>query len=291
MKLVGALIQYSCGICLILIACADSSDYYFDFNEPAEQESSIIGRLTEQYIQLPEQAISISKDSSVYAQYAMPTEHYGHGILGDRVEAQQLVVVADEQFYELTLDSNYVYEDIRPRLYDVDGDGYLEIITIRTEISKGAGIVIYKIVHDALTEYAIIEEIGTPYRWLNIAAIDDLEDDGVVEIFWIETPHIGGTLKVAEIKNGILEALSSQSTYSNHAIGLPNLCLSAITEESGQKKLYVPNQSGSAINGFTFTDDNLLPYDTINKIVDFSMPLQDQNNFSYLIMDPVNCIY
>ena len=64
-----------------------------------------------------------------------------------------------------------------------------------------------------------------------------------------------------------------------------------ITEESGQKKLYVPNQSGSAINGFTFTDDNLLPYDTINKIVDFSMPLQDQNNFSYLIMDPVNCIY
>ena len=64
-----------------------------------------------------------------------------------------------------------------------------------------------------------------------------------------------------------------------------------ITEESGQKKLYVPNQSGSAINGFTFTDDNLLPYDTINMIVDFSMPLQDQNNFSYLIMDPVNCIY
>ena len=73
--------------------------------------------------------------------------------------------------------------------------------------------------------------------------------------------------------------------FTEHGV----LMLSSVLKS--KKSIEANIQSGSAINGFTFTDDNLLPYDTINMIVDFSMPLQDQNNFSYLIMDPVNCIY
>jgi hypothetical protein len=83
------------------------------------------------YDQLPEQAIAKSVNGRFYAQYAMPTSKYSHGVLGDQIEAEKLVVVRDSTFYELVLAENFVFEDIRPRLYDVDGDGDMEIITNR----------------------------------------------------------------------------------------------------------------------------------------------------------------
>ncbi len=134
------------------------------------------------YEQLPEQAIAISLDSNVYAQYTMPTDRYRHGILGDRVEGGQLVVVVNSDFYELTLENQYVFEDIRPRLYDVDKDGELEFITLRTHTALGGGITIYKIINQQLTEYAQVAEIGRSNRWLNVVAIHDLDNDGMVEL-------------------------------------------------------------------------------------------------------------
>ena len=163
---------------------------------------NILTQLATNYEQLPEQEIAVSLDSSVYAQYAMPTDRYRHGILGDRVEGGQLVVAVEGIFYELTLEDTYVFEDIRPRLYDVDGDGKLEFVTLRTHTGLGGGIAIYKIINEQLVEYAQVAEIGRSNCWLNVVAINDLDNDGIVELAWIETPHIGGTLKVAKIENG-----------------------------------------------------------------------------------------
>ncbi|MDA0338193.1 MAG: hypothetical protein O2782_23735, partial [bacterium] len=44
---------------------------------------------------LPEKMVGIGQDSSIYAQYAQPTDRYGHGILGDAIEAGQLVVLRE----------------------------------------------------------------------------------------------------------------------------------------------------------------------------------------------------
>ena len=145
---------------------------------------AVVGFLAASFEQLPEAQNSISENGSVYAQYAQPTDRYGHGILGDRIEAGELVVLRDGVTYTHTLDERFVYEDIRPRLSDVDGDGEAEVVTIRTEISQGAGIMIYKVEAGNLSEYAWVEEIGTPSRWLNIAAIYDLDNDGNVELAW-----------------------------------------------------------------------------------------------------------
>lgn len=91
---------------------------------------------------LPEQAIAISRNKNTTAFYAQPTQKYLHGILGDSIEAEQLVVNVDGKTYRHTLSANDVFEDIRPRLFDVDNDGELEFITIRSEINNGAGIAI-----------------------------------------------------------------------------------------------------------------------------------------------------
>ncbi len=107
------------------------------------------------------------------------------------MEAEQLVVIRKGAIYIHNVADAYVFEDTNPRLFDVDNDGQMEIVTIRTHGTKGAGIMIYKIENDALTEFAWVEEIGAQFRWLNIAAIYDLDGDGTVELAWIQTPHIG----------------------------------------------------------------------------------------------------
>lgn len=253
---------------------------------------TILEELASAYIQLPEEQISMSSDGSVFAQYADPTEKYTHGILGDQIEAEKLVVVADSTFYELDLEENFVFEDIRPRLYDVDSDGSLEIITIRTNIERGAGIAIYKIIDNQLEEYAFVPEIGSSNRWLNIVAIDDIDQDGVVEILWIETPHIGGILKIAKIQAGELQVLSEQNGYSNHAIGEKNLCLSVLGLVEDQRIAYVPNQERNKVVGFSFQNSDLEIHSEIDQAVDFSTPLQSQLVLNELIQGREdNCIF
>jgi hypothetical protein len=280
----GSIIVFSL---LILFACNKEKEKE---SGPATGVHTILYQLANNYEQLPEQEITRSLDNGVYAQYAMPTEKYTHGIMGDKIEAEQLVVVVDSVFYEHKLPDEYVFEDIRPRLYDVDGDGELEFITIRTNVSQGAGIAIYKIVDEQLVEYAQVPEIGTSNRWLNIVAINDLDNDGIVELVWIETPHIGGILKIAKIKAGLLQVLAEKAQYSNHAIGERNLCLSVLTEQLNQKVFYVPDQSKNKIIGFTFKNNTFQIFEEITQVVDFSRTLGAQYSFSKKIEEGINCI-
>ncbi len=257
---------------------------------PSGNGISILNQLSQNYPQLPEQAISISRDKTVYAQYTDPTQRYNHRVMGDGVEGGALVVVADSVFYELTLAENYVFEDIRPRLYDVDQDGKLEIITIRTEVSQGAGIVIYKIIDNQLEEYAFVSEIGRSSRWLNIVTMDDLDEDGIVELVWIQTPHIGGILKIAKIEAGELSVLDEVGQYSNHGYGETNLCLSVLTEQNQEKIFYVPTQNRGRIVGFKYTSDTLEVVSETEQSVDFSKTLHEQFNFENVISMEDNCI-
>lgn len=258
-------------------------------DRPLVVDSEIIKFLTDNFVQLPEKLITIGKNSTVYAQYAQPTTRYRHGILGDSIEAEQLVVVRDRVAYTHTLSDQYVFEDIKPRLFDVDNDEELEIITIRTHVTKGAGIMIYKIIDNVLTEFAWVEEIGLANRWLNIVASYDLDNDGTIELAWIQTPHIGGILKVANIKAGKLEVLSELSGYSNHSIGERNLCLSMVTKKENAVVFYVPTQDRHQIAGFQFSDKVIQKIETINQATNFSYSLGSQYDFADIVLEGGFC--
>ncbi len=274
---------------LFVFSCSKEKAPMLD--PPPNSGETIFNQLNQDYTQLPEQAISISRDKSVYAQYTNPTERYNHRVMGDGVEGGQLVVVVDSVFYELALADNYVFEDIRPRLFDVDQDGNLEIITIRTEITQGAGIVIYKVVNNQLQEYAYVPEIGQSSRWLNVVTLNDLDEDGIVELVWIQTPHIGGILKVAKIQSGELTVLDEISEYSNHGYGDRNLCLSVLNQENQEKIFYVPTQDRTKITGFKYTNNTLQIVSEIDQQVDFTKVLSEQYNFSNELSTEDNCIF
>lgn len=257
-------------------------------NSPMDSEE-ITKLLADNFNQLPERQIANNKTRTVFALYAQATSRYDHNILGDSIEAERLIVIRDGVLYTHTPGEQYIYEDIMPRLFDVDNDGQMEVVTIRTHVTKGAGIMIYKISNGSLSEFAWVEEIGIPYRWLNIAAIYDLDGDGIIELAWIQTPHIGGILKVARIKAGKLTAFSEIFGYSNHGIGERNLCLSVVTNAYSDTRLYLPTQDRHKIAGFKITGRTIKQTESIEQSVDFSYSLQSQYDFSNVVQGEDLC--
>jgi|GEM_PF-3231551 len=83
----------------LLLVCACSKEDISRTVPPSGHGSSILEQLSQNYDQLPEQAISVSRDKSVYAQYTSPTEKYNHRVMGDGIEGEQLVVVVDRVLY------------------------------------------------------------------------------------------------------------------------------------------------------------------------------------------------
>jgi hypothetical protein len=209
-------------------------------------------------------------------------------VLGDAIEAGSLVVEdASGRRFEHVLPETHVFEDITPRIADLDGDGRSEIIAIRSSLRRGAAIAVLGSRDGELRLLDATPEIGRPNRWLNVAGIGDYRGRGSPIVAWVETPHIGGTLKMAVFRDGRLERVgAAMPGFSNHIIGSRELGMSAtgdftgdgvpdlalpsadrraivVVSKSGQTRIGLPGRVGQAIGGVsrklvTATDDGRL---------------------------------
>ncbi|MGV8855477.1 MAG: hypothetical protein ACOH2L_12610 [Devosia sp.] len=196
---------------------------------------------------LPDGAIATAGGSgAVQAWYAQPTTRYDHGILGDAIEAGALVVVdAQGQQYRLILPERQVFEDITPRLIDLDGDGRNEIVTIRTDLAAGAAVAVYQLAGGKVQERAATAPLGQPHRWLSIAAIANFTDDAGLEIAIVKTPHIGGVLEILSLQGHSLKSIRPpQPGFSTHFIGSRDLSLAHAQDVDGDNfaELALPTQ-------------------------------------------------
>lgn len=276
-------------LCLLglLVSCGNDDDG----NEPSDNPASrVLANFYENYTTLPELLVASDTDSLILAQYINPTDKYAHGVMGDAIEAEGLVVYFNEQYLELQLGEDYVYEDLKPRLVDVTQDEIPEVICIRTHIDRGAGLVIYQIAEDTLIEYAHVAEIGQRNRWLNTAAIADLDDDGIRELAWVQTPHIGGILKVAEITTGEITPVAELVGPSNHGLQERNLCLSALVERGGGLQMVLPAQARDAVFFYTYNaNGELSQVGDSSMNVQFDQLLYDQLD-AYTFIRDGNCL-
>lgn len=168
------------------------------------------------------------------AWYAAPTTRYRHGILGDAVEAAVLKVkTPGGATLSFALPAAQVYEDRYPRLADLDGDGKIEVVTIRSSVSMGASVAVYGLAAGALVERASTGFIGRANRWLNIAGIASFNGAGGKQIAFVQTPHIGGTLFIYKFAKGALHRAGSLHGFSNHVIGSREMRLSAVADING----------------------------------------------------------
>ncbi len=180
------------------------------------------------------------------AWFAKPTKRYGHGILGDRIEAGSLVATdRDKHRSQVTLPRSAVFEDLEPRIADLDGDGRAEIVAIKSYLDRGGSIAVYGLRQGRLRRLAQTPAIGRANRWLNVAGIADFDGDGAREIAIVVTPHIGGTLEFWSFKRDRLRRIGSAAGFSNHAIGSRNLGLSGVADidGNGRADLALPDDS------------------------------------------------
>ncbi len=195
------------------------------------------------------------RSGPVSAWYEQPTRIYGHGILGDAIEAAALTVrTANGKTLTVAAGDGHVFEDLTPRLADLDGDGSAEIITIHSDTKRGAAVAVYGVIDGSLTELAATPPVGLANRWRNPSLIVRNPANGEMLIGEVVTPHIGGTLRLWALVTNAgagnsgsgfkLAPRGSAKGFSNHAIGSRQLGLSA---DGGNGLIAVPASDRKAL--------------------------------------------
>ncbi|MGR3468633.1 MAG: FG-GAP repeat domain-containing protein [Shimia sp.] len=149
------------------------------------------------------------------AEFTDPTDRYPHGVLGDDLEWGGLIIRTDREEFKVKLGDERVFEDLEPRLWDLDGDGDNEVVVIESHESLGARLTIY----DERGLVGHTPEIGTRFRWLAPLGFADFDGDGFNEIAFIDRPHLAKTLRLYRYRNGNLTRLPSLQGVTNHRIG------------------------------------------------------------------------
>lgn len=186
---------------------------------------------------------------------ADPTDRYGHGVLGDGIEASALKAkTASGEILTYRLPGDSVFEDLTPRLADIDGDGSDEIIVVRSYLQAGAALAVFGIRGGKLDLVAESAAIGLPNRWLNPVGAGDFDGDGHKEIAVVRTPHIGGILIFYRMADGRLTEIARRPGFSTHAMGSTVLGMAAVLDLDGDgaDDILLPGQTRTELFGIGY---------------------------------------
>lgn len=165
-------------------------------------------------------ALAAHAQTGYSATYEGPTTRYPHGVLGDEVEYTTLAVtLPGGRTLRATWDAPVVFEDLAPRLTDLDGDGTPEIITVESHETLGARLALWRIDAGGLAPLAATPWIGQRFRWLAPVGAADLDGDGATEIAYIDRPHLARILRVWRFQDGALTEVAALPGLTNHRIG------------------------------------------------------------------------
>ncbi len=206
---------------------------------------------------LPDTRVVQSGDFAVAL--AGPTDRYGHGVLGDAIEASAIVIanLCTNERGRIEIAAPDVIEGVAPLLGDIDGDAELEILVTLSNADEGARLAVYEFSGALLAES---EPIGRGNRWRNQLAIAPFGPDGELEVVDVRTPHIGGTVQAFQLafdEDGPrLELVAaSDDRYTSHVLGLRNLdmALAVDANADGRLDVVVPTSDRTALVALTRT--------------------------------------
>lgn len=152
------------------------------------------------------------------ARFEAPTHRYGHGIMGDLPEWGRLCLLLAGDRICVTLPETRVFEDIAPRLADLDNDTVPEIVVVESSVARGASLTVYRLQDGGLARIAA-PPIGRRNRWLAPVGIADLDGDGRVEIAYVDRPHLAKRLRIWRFVDGALTHVADRDGLTNHRIG------------------------------------------------------------------------
>jgi hypothetical protein len=205
---------------------------------------------------LPDGQVAIGSRDVARAWLAEPTTRYDHGILGDKIEAGALVVEArDGKRQIVRLKDDAVFEDLKPRLADLDRDGHDEIIVVKSDLRRGSSLAVIGL-HKG--KYEIVAEtppLGGPHRWLDPAGIADFNGDGKPSIALVRQPHVIGALELWSWRGGALRKTAELPDIANHVAGTRAIDMAAVADFDGDgvADIAAPSLDRSRLRIVSFT--------------------------------------
>ncbi len=183
---------------------------------------------------LPDGRVAIGSHDIARAWLAEPVTRYDHGILGDKIEAGSLVIeTRDGKQQTVRLKSDAVFEDLAPRLADLNGDGHDAIVVVKSYLKRGSALAV---IAARRGKYAIVDEtppLGGPHRWLDPVGIADFSGDGKTDIALVRQPHVIGALELWSWSGGALHKAAELPDFANHIAGTRAIHMAAVADFDG----------------------------------------------------------
>lgn len=195
--------------------------------------------------------------------FSDPTPDHDHGVFGEPVEGRSLTIVERRpvapgpdpkpvplQVTRIEAGPDAVFEDREPRLADLDGrGGDPKIVAVRTRRDAGAALAVIGRQDGRWQILAETPPIGAPRRWLNPAAVADLDGDGRMDIALVRTPHRDGLLQIWAWDRDRLELIAQAPGYANHLFGRTAQDLAAVVRLDGRARpaLVIPTLDRRAL--------------------------------------------
>jgi hypothetical protein len=213
---------------------------------------------------LPDSRITLgSLDGSSGLQAAVlsdPTERYPHGVLGDKLEASAVTVIAVAP-NALTIRFRYVVrapavlEDLIAIMAPIGEGRRPAVVVVKSAPRQGSSILVLGWREGGLELLAEGPAFGQGNRWVHVIGAADVSGDGIPELIAVNTPHLAGVLVAYERRAASLIPSAKALGYSSHAAGSRNQDQAVIADMSGNGRLEVilPRQSRDVLAALELT--------------------------------------
>ncbi len=183
---------------------------------------------------LPDGRIATGAGEIARAWLSEPNTRYDHGILGDKIEAGSVVIeTRDGKRQTVRLKDDAVFEDLEPRIVDLNRDGHNEIVVVKSYLKRGSSLAV---IAERRGKYEIVAEtppLGAAHRWLDPAGIADFNGDGKIDIALVRQPHVIGSLELWTWSGGALRKTAELPDIANHIAGTRAIDMAAMADFDG----------------------------------------------------------
>lgn len=193
--------------------------------------------------QIPLSKVAVGGGIIAKVYLSSPTRRYAHGVLGDKIEAASLTfILEDGRELRYGLPESRVFEDLEPRLVDLDAEGPDEVVVVESDRKLGASLAVYGLVKGEIVKIAATPFIGHYNRWLNPLGAGDFNGDLVKDLAIVSTPHIGGVLKIYTYTPPRLSSYAQLHGVSTHFIGSTTLGMGRVISGEPKDLILAPDQ-------------------------------------------------